>query len=213
MKKDKTTVGILFGGQSAEHVVSLKSTEALYNNIDKEMFSPVFIYISRDDGRWRVVDEASFIRKDFSTTPGYSFLPWLDKDMDKFDVDIFFPMLHGPNGEDGKIQSLLELAGKPYVGANSVASVLAMDKVVSKILFKNAGLNTVDFLFFESNDYPAIEQAIPGRLHYPVFVKPCSMGSSVGIKGGVGPGVRIRPEDTGGKSGGYAGDRSIGHGE
>ncbi len=174
-------VAILFGGQSAEHEVSLKSAEALYNNLDKNKFTPLLIYISRQDGRWRVMDETSFIQKDFSSNTGYSFLPWINQSFDKIDADIYFPMLHGPNGEDGKIQALLELAGKPYVGANSVASVLAMDKVVAKILFQQAGLNIVDYLFFETNDFTRIKEAIASRFSYPVFIKPSFMGSSVGI--------------------------------
>jgi D-alanine-D-alanine ligase len=174
-------VAILFGGQSAEHEVSLKSAEALYNNLDKTKFTPLLIYISREDGRWRVMDETSFIQKDFSPKTGYSFLPWINRSFDKIDADIYFPMLHGPNGEDGKIQALLELAGKPYAGANSVASVLAMDKIVSKILFQQAGLNIVDYLFFETNDFIHIKEAIVRRFSYPVFIKPSFMGSSVGI--------------------------------
>jgi D-alanine-D-alanine ligase len=174
-------VAILFGGQSAEYEVSLKSTEALYNNLDKSKFTPLLIYISREDGRWRVMDETGFIQKDFSSKTGYSFLPWINQSIDKIEADIYFPMLHGPNGEDGKIQALLELAGKPYVGANSVASVLAMDKVVAKILFQQAGLNIVDYLFFETNDFTRIKEAIARRFPYPVFIKPSFMGSSVGI--------------------------------
>lgn len=174
-------VAILFGGQSAEHEVSLKSTEALYNNLDKSKFTLLLIYISREDGRWRVMDETSFRQKDFYSKTGYSFLPWINQSVDKIDADIYFPMLHGPNGEDGKIQALLELAGKPYVGANSVASVLAMDKIVSKIMFQQAGLNIVDYLFFETNDFATIKEAITQRFSYPVFIKPSFMGSSVGI--------------------------------
>ncbi|UCH93551.1 MAG: D-alanine--D-alanine ligase [Candidatus Aminicenantes bacterium] len=182
-KTGKISVGILFGGQSAEHEVSLKSTEALYNNLDKTKFTPRLIYISRDHGRWRVIDEKRFYQKDFLTKPhhDHSFLPWLDQGSEKIDADIYFPMLHGPNGEDGKIQGLLELAGKPYVGANSVASALAMDKVVAKILFQKAGLNVVDYLFFENSDYTHIKEAIVRRFSYPVFIKPSFMGSSVGI--------------------------------
>jgi D-alanine-D-alanine ligase len=174
-------LAILFGGQSAEHEVSLNSCAALYKNLDKSRFTPLLIYISREDGRWRVMDETSFIQKDFSPKTGYCFLPWSNQGFDKIEADIYFPMLHGPNGEDGKIQALLELAGKPYVGANSVASVLAMDKVVSKILFQQAGLNIVDYLYFETNDFTRIKEAVARRFSYPVFVKPCSMGSSVGI--------------------------------
>lgn len=180
MKVEKKTVAILFGGQSAEHDVSLKSTEALYNNLDKDIFSPILIYISRD-GRWRPMDEESFLKKKFSPETGHSFLPWQIDSVFQIDADIYFPMLHGPNGEDGRIQALLELAGKPYVGANSFASGLAMDKVAAKILFQSAGLNVVDYLYFETNDFGSIKTAVEETLSYPLFIKPAAMGSSVGI--------------------------------
>lgn len=179
MTKKKTTA-ILFGGQSAEHDVSLNSAHALYTHIDKEKFSPLLIYISRD-GLWRPMDEETFMIKDFSPGHGHSFLPWQIDTITQIDADIYFPMLHGPNGEDGRIPALMELAGRPFVGAGSFASGVAMDKVVSKILFKNAGLYVGDFLFFESNNHSAITGAVNEKLGYPVFVKPCAMGSSVGI--------------------------------
>ena len=180
MKNKPIKVAILFGGQSAEHEVSLRSADALYTNLDREKFTPILIHIGKD-GLWRVMEEAAFKNKDLSPKPGHSFLPWLNDSIARLDADIYFPMLHGPNGEDGKIQSMLELAGKPYVGADSVSSVLAMDKVVSKILFKHAGLNVGDFLFFKTNDFDTIKKAVTGELGYPVFVKPSAMGSSVGI--------------------------------
>ncbi len=180
MVNKKIKVGILFGGQSAEHEVSLESTEALYTNLDKERFFPVLIYIGRD-GRWCIMDEESFIKKDFSPKTNYSFLPWLNDPITRINADIYFPMLHGPNGEDGRIQGLLELAGKPFAGADSFSSALAMDKVISKTLFKNAGLNVGDFLYFEANDFLHIKEAIMEKLSYPLFIKPCSLGSSVGI--------------------------------
>lgn len=177
----KKTVAIIFGGQSAEHDVSLKSAEALYNNLDKKKFIPRFIYISRQDGKWRSFDEKTFTGKTFEDSPGFSFLPWSNRDCDMLDADIYFPMLHGPNGEDGKIQALLEMAGKPYVGADSMSSALAMDKITSKILFAKAGLNIVPYLFFRTKNLKRIGQDVARHLGYPVFVKPCSMGSSVGI--------------------------------
>jgi len=179
MAKKKTTA-ILFGGRSAEHDVSLNSAHALYTNIDKKKFSPLLIYISRD-GLWRPMDEETFMKKDFSPKGGYSFLPWKSGFAGEIDADIYFPMLHGPNGEDGRLQALLELSGKPFVGAAGFASGVAMDKVVSKTLFKDAGINVGDYLFFESNDYSTIKNAVDEKLGYPVFVKPCAMGSSVGI--------------------------------
>ncbi|MCU0289274.1 MAG: ABC transporter substrate-binding protein, partial [Acidobacteria bacterium] len=159
MTHKKIKVGILFGGQSAEHEVSQKSTHALFTNIDKNKFSPILIYIDKK-GLWRVMPEETFLNNDFSPSAGHSFLPWQMDSINKIDADIYFPMLHGPNGEDGRVQALLELAGKPYVGANSFSSGLAMDKVASKLLFKNAGLIVGDFLFFEANNFDHIKEAI-----------------------------------------------------
>jgi D-alanine-D-alanine ligase len=180
MDTNKKTVAVLFGGRSAEHDVSLNSAHALYTHMDKEKFEPLFIYIDRQ-GLWHPMSEESFLKKDFSKTGGYSFLPWQTGFAGQIDADIYFPMLHGPNGEDGRLQALLEMGGKPYVGAGSFSSGLAMDKVVSKTLFKNAGLDIGDYLFFESNDYSIIRDDVNEKLGYPVFVKPCAMGSSVGI--------------------------------
>lgn len=188
MTGKKITVGIIFGGQSAEHEVSLNSAQALYVNLDREKYHPVFIYISRDDGLWRRISEESFTKKDFHGTPGFSFLPWTYSGSDTFDADIYFPMLHGPNGEDGRIPALLELAGKPYAGANSTASALAMDKAISKVMFRDAGLNVGKYLLFQRKDHPHIKDSIARELEYPVFIKPNSMGSSVGI-------TRVESED------------------
>jgi D-alanine-D-alanine ligase len=90
-------------------------------------------------------------------------------------------MLHGPNGEDGRIQGLFELAGKPFVGADSFSSQLAMDKIVSKILFARADLKMADYLYFTVNNHEQISELVSKKLSFPVFVKPCSLGSSVGI--------------------------------
>ncbi|MGE5343982.1 MAG: D-alanine--D-alanine ligase family protein [Candidatus Omnitrophota bacterium] len=184
MEPNKITVGIIFGGQSAEHDVSLKSAHALYTHLDKDQYTPLFIYISRDTGRWQIIDEQTFISRDMHALPssGYSFLPWGDSVGEHMNADIYFPMLHGPNGEDGKIQSLLELAGKPYVGANSLASALAMDKAVAKMLFQRAGLQVTDYVLAQRYDYDEIKKRIDARsLTYPLFIKPNAMGSSVGI--------------------------------
>lgn len=176
----KKTVGILYGGQSAEHEVSLKSAEALVKNLDREKYDPLFIFIDKN-GYWQTVEEREFGKNRYLAPPGESFLPWNSNHLHHIDADIYFPMLHGPNGEDGKIQGLLEMAGKPYAGANSVASALAMDKVVAKILLQKAGLNVGDYIYFQNNHYPTIKTAVEEKLGYPVFVKPSFMGSSVGI--------------------------------
>lgn len=180
MDDKKIKVGILFGGKSAEHEVSLISTKTVYKHIDKKKFNPVLIYINKK-GAWNHISKKEFENNDFINKTYASFLPWENNTIDKLDIDIYFPVLHGPNCEDGKLQGLFELSENPYVGANSLASSIAMDKVISKILFKNAGLNTPDFLFFTKNDHLKIKDMILKKLGYPVFIKPCSLGSSVGI--------------------------------
>lgn len=178
----KRRVGIIFGGKSAEHEVSITSATAISNNIDKNLFSPVLIYVDKN-GRWRFVNGTNLTDRNFPTDNLSSFVPWETREIaeDK-EIDIYFPIIHGPNGEDGKIQGFLEMAGKPYVGANSISSALAMDKVVSKILFQKAGILTPEFLFFTKTDHELIFDEVDRHLGFPVFVKPASLGSSVGIR-------------------------------
>ncbi|MCP4157593.1 MAG: D-alanine--D-alanine ligase [bacterium] len=180
MENRKVSVAILFGGMSAEHEVSLKSAAALYSNMDKEKFIPFLIYIDKN-GKWHQVEADAFMKGDYFNNTGNDILPWSNETPPIIKADIYFPMLHGPNGEDGKIQGLLEMAGIPYVGADYVSSTLAMDKTVSKILFREAGLNVGDYLVFKTKDFENIKSAVSEHLGYPVFVKPSSMGSSVGI--------------------------------
>lgn len=180
MTQPKTTVGLVFGGLSAEHEVSLVSARAIYKNIDATRFLPILIYIDKR-GRYAVIDEKIFLKEDFSVPESHSFIPWANRSYREIDADIYFPILHGPNGEDGRIQGLFDMAGKPYVGANSFSSALAMDKAVTKTLFLNAGLKTPDFLVFTQYEPQTIRGLVSQRLRYPVFVKPCSLGSSVGI--------------------------------
>jgi D-alanine-D-alanine ligase len=178
MKKIK--VGIVFGGKSAEHSVSLISAKSIWENLDKERYEPVLIYINRA-GEWCLTANTSFEEKAYSNEKFKSFMPWLAQGISALDVDIYFPMLHGPNGEDGRIQGLFELAGKPFVGADSLSSQLAMDKIVAKILFAKAGLKMAEYLYFTDNNHEQISELVSKKLSFPVFVKPCSLGSAVGI--------------------------------
>lgn len=192
MNSQKRRIGIIFGGKSAEHEVSIESAKAIYSHIDQNIFSPILIYISKQ-GKWCRIKSDDLLRlQPYSNSTQFqkrveseynlsSFLPWENRSIDSFDCDIFFPILHGPNGEDGKIQSLLEMADKPFVGANSISSALAMNKVVAKTLFIRAGLKTPDFLYFSSNDARFIKEQINETLAFPVFIKPNSLGSSIGI--------------------------------
>ncbi len=190
MNDSKIKVGIVYGGMSAEHEVSIKSAAALVKNIDREKYIPSLIYIDKQ-GRWCPIAESAFQAGDRTGSgQSFSFLPWLDTgekavssipQIQDLDVDIYFPILHGPNGEDGKIQGLFEMASKPYTGAGSFASALAMDKAVAKTMFLSAGLRTPGFVVCTSRDYQAIEKQVLENLDFPVFVKPNSLGSSVGI--------------------------------
>ncbi|MCX6556529.1 MAG: D-alanine--D-alanine ligase [Candidatus Aminicenantes bacterium] len=179
MKKVK--VGVIFGGKSAEHAVSLMSAKSVWENLDKERYEPFLIYIDRA-GEWCLTKNTSFKEEELKQENFNSFMPWSSCLVEAVDVDIYFPMLHGPNGEDGRIQGLFEMAGKPFVGAGSFSSQLAMDKVVSKLLFAQAGLKQAPFLHFSENIHEQIVELAEKKLGYPVFVKPCSLGSSVGIR-------------------------------
>ncbi|MEN8154361.1 MAG: D-alanine--D-alanine ligase family protein [Acidobacteriota bacterium] len=180
MNTTRIKVGIIFGGMSAEHDVSLDSALAVYTNIDKNKFEPLLIYINRK-GEWSFTDSEELKQKKFNNSNPNSFIPWESEFISKSDIDIFFPVLHGPNGEDGKIQGLFELTKKPFAGAGSLPSQLAMDKAVSKILFKEAGLNVSDYLVFSNNFKKDIIKETEKSIGYPCFIKPCSLGSSIGI--------------------------------
>ncbi len=178
MKKVK--VGLIFGGKSAEHAVSLNSAAAIYQNLDKERYEPFLIYINRA-GEWCLTGNTSFKEEELKKEKFHSFMPWSTGWVGTMNADIYFPVLHGPNGEDGRIQGLFELAGKPFVGADSFSSQLAMDKITSKTLFAQAELEQAPYLYFTENNHEQIRELVEKKLKYPVFVKPCSLGSSVGI--------------------------------
>ncbi|MCU0275584.1 MAG: D-alanine--D-alanine ligase [Acidobacteria bacterium] len=179
MKKVK--VGLIFGGKSAEHAVSLLSARSIWEHLDREKYEPFLIYINRM-GEWCLTGKTSFKEEELKKEEFHSFMPWSSGWVGSGDADIYFPVLHGPNGEDGRIQGLFEMAGKPFVGAGSFASQLAMDKVASKMLFAQAGLKQAPFLYFTENNPEQIGELVGKKLSFPVFIKPCSLGSSVGIR-------------------------------
>lgn len=179
--KAKCVVGIIFGGKSAEHDVSITSAASIFNHMDTGRFEPVLIYVDKS-GRWIITSPRQLKDRRFPIGESSSFLPWeVRPETSGADIDIYFPVIHGTNGEDGKLQGLLEMSGKPYVGASSLSSALAMDKVVSKILFREAGILTPEFLYYTTNNLKQISRDIHESFGFPVFVKPASLGSSVGI--------------------------------
>src|SRR5262245_11142851 len=194
MSASRIRVAVLFGGKSAEHEVSLQSARNVINALDKDKYEIVPIGIDKE-GRWLLADTSNYLLN--STDPK---LISLNKSNDAVAVvpqssgalmdlasrreashiDVFFPVLHGPFGEDGSIQGLLKLANVPFVGAGVLGSAVSMDKDVMKRLFRDAGLLIADFVVVRPGDtisYPSITQ----RLGAPVFVKPANLGSSVGV--------------------------------
>src|SRR6185369_9513615 len=158
---NKIRVGVIRGGRSGEHEVSLRSAESILNAIDKDKYDVVPITISHE-GRW----------EPFTISPDPGAKP---------PVDVVFPIVHGTYGEDGTIQGLFELANLPYVGAGVLGSSVGMDKDVMKRLLRDAGLPIVEYWnVHRSHLHAFLEQHI-GQLPYPVFVKPANLGSSVGI--------------------------------
>jgi len=202
-------IGVLHGGRSGEHEVSIASAAAVFANIDRKRYEPVAIRIEKD-GRWRLLDrppsaasaadvidqmrEAGSARggRDvvMPARPGDDTLLLLDLEnagsvVTGLGLDVIFPVLHGPYGEDGTVQGLLELADVPYVGCGVLSSAVGMDKAVMKILFQARGLRVTPWVVVRRNqwlaDRAAIIEHISATLTYPVFVKPANLGSSVGI--------------------------------
>jgi D-alanine-D-alanine ligase len=181
----KRRVGLLFGGRSAEHEVSIQSAAAIYNNIDKSAYKVVSIYINRQ-GRWKEAPSPLLPVKELAKGPFYSFLPWEGKGFFKaVQADIYFPALHGPYGEDGTIQGLLEMADVPYVGAAVLASAAGMDKAIMKTLFQAESLPVVKYRVLYEGEWKKSPASFAGLIRrefrLPFFVKPANLGSSVGI--------------------------------
>lgn len=185
----KTKVCLLYGGKSAEHEVSLQTAKAVTEALDLEKFDVYPIYINME-GQWikgaKLEGPAESVEAlQFSTDNQESSDPLaaLQEGNEKYDV--VFPLLHGPNGEDGTVQGLLELLNVPYVGNGVLASAAGMDKVIMKNIFAQAGLAQVDYVWFtrskwEKNPEEAYH-ATEKEIGYPCFVKPANLGSSVGI--------------------------------
>lgn len=189
-------VGVLFGGRSAEHEISILSARNVIAALDPERFEPVPVGITRD-GRWieQSVQRLLCDKGDPRAVqlagegPEISLLP-MRRDDSHFTtarergLDVIFPVLHGTQGEDGSVQGLLELAGLPYVGAGVLGSAIGMDKDVMKRLLRDAGVAVARFVVLRRSDYrrnplAAMREAEP--LGYPLFVKPANLGSSVGV--------------------------------
>lgn len=192
----KIRVGILFGGKSAEHEVSLQSARNVVAALDKTKYEPVLIGIDKN-GRWLMGDGAQpllnasnpkLLGLNSSGATEVTIAPQSSGVLTSVNgggsgksVDVVFPILHGPFGEDGTVQGLLKLAGVPFVGAGVLGSAVGMDKDVMKRLLRDAGIPIAKFITYRKPaDVPEFK-IVANKLGSPVFVKPANLGSSVGI--------------------------------
>jgi D-alanine-D-alanine ligase len=228
-------VGVIYGGRSGEHEVSLASAAAVFTHLDRSKYEPVPIRVDKD-GRWTIADrppaamsaaetieharlDAAHATQAHGHSGGHGNAARLNRtsrevylvahpseetilSIDRrprggaadveaqalvtgMGLDVMFPVMHGPYGEDGTVQGLLELANLPYVGCGVLASAVGMDKAMMKVVFAAHGLPIVDYLVIRRGDWlsqpDAMLRKLPGRLAFPLFVKPANLGSSVGI--------------------------------
>ena len=208
-------VGVVYGGRSSEHEVSLASAAEVIGNLDRHLYEPVPIYISRE-GRWSLpvqppttTSAAEVIKGEKSPraeptltevelhfvahpaeAPAFTIQRTHDSNgvrtvIDQLRLDVVFPVVHGPYGEDGTLQGLLELGNVPYVGSGVLASSVAMDKAVTKTLLGASGLPIVEHAVVKASQWDAnpvgtIDKIMHG-FELPLFVKPANLGSSVGV--------------------------------
>jgi len=180
----KTRVAILFGGQSSEHEISCISAGGVLAAIDRERFDPILIGITRS-GKWVLVDQnTSLAIRDGKMPEVDESLPAINADIHGFmvdgaplKIDVVFPLLHGPYGEDGTLQGLCEMAGIRYVGSGVLASAVAMDKSFAKPIFEAVGLKVAPGIVLKKGEWTAGQIE---NLSYPLFVKPARSGSSRG---------------------------------
>jgi len=193
-EKKRLRVGVLFGGRSGEHEVSLISAASVIQALDPQKYEPVPIGITKD-GQWLAGTAAHKMlpeilrtgeRVMLSADPNVAALvPVSNSRPDALRVDVVFPVLHGTYGEDGTVQGLLDLAGLPFVGSGVLGSAVGMDKDMQKRLFLQAKLPVGDFLAVPRADWEKsrgkVLSAIRKKFRFPVFVKPATLGSSVGM--------------------------------
>lgn len=191
----KLRVGIIFGGKSAEHEVSLQSAKNIIEALDKEKYEPVLIGVDKE-GRWLLNDSSKFllnsenpklIKLNKEASQNIALIPQSNGKISNLDncesndsVDVVFPILHGPFGEDGTVQGLLKLANIPFVGAGVLGSAVGMDKDVMKRLLRDANIPIAKFLAADEDNVPLYEEVVK-KLGSPFFIKPANLGSSVGI--------------------------------
>ncbi|MHC6202054.1 D-alanine--D-alanine ligase [Breznakiellaceae bacterium SP9] len=189
MKKLK--VGILFGGKSAEHEVSLQSARNIFDALDSTQYEPYLIGIDKS-GRWSLCDKLEFLK--ITAVPSCTYCIEENGTAISFaaesngaleagglTLDVIFPILHGPFGEDGTVQGLLKLVNIPFVGVGVLGSAVGMDKDVMKRLLRDSGIPIGKFKTYKAHDAIPAFASLSAELGEPLFIKPANMGSSVGI--------------------------------
>jgi D-alanine-D-alanine ligase len=183
----KRHVALIFGGRSGEHDVSIVSARSVDRALDRDKYQVVPMAIDRN-GLWADAETARHVLADSSDRAddvvGFEGRYSLDPRLLENWIDVAFPVLHGPYGEDGTIQGLFEILGLPYVGADTAASAVCMDKIFSKRMFVQAGLSTAPWVELDRSSWSEYRSGITERslaLGLPLFVKPARLGSSVGI--------------------------------
>ena len=199
----KLTLGLVFGGRTVEHEVSIVSALQALNALDKQKYLPVPIYISKQ-GRWYTGDALLELEnyRDLAgllarLKPVYfsaDFGEWQLRESGHSslfakpfccNLDVMLPVLHGTHGEDGCLQGLLELSGIPYAGPHVLGAALGMDKIAMKAVLKEAGLPVTDYIWLRREEWQDHEQAAVDRIEealaYPLIIKPANLGSSIGV--------------------------------
>ncbi len=203
---EKLRVGVIFGGRSSEHEVSIRSTRALVEAIDRKKYDVVPIAINKE-GKWlSPTDSAKLLPQSAQSLlpadvarrsscdvailgdpsrPGLTSLDSNGSSLPSERLDLVFPVLHGPYGEDGTLQGLLDMANVPYVGCGVLASACGMDKVAMKSLFRQAGLPICKYIWFLRSHWleekASVLNKVTRTIGFPCFVKPANLGSSVGV--------------------------------
>lgn len=191
--KKKLKIGVLFGGKSAEHEVSLQSAQNVIEMLDKTKYEVIPIGIDKK-GKWLLSNTSNYLQN--SDNVKFVQLGKSTKEVALYadnrgelvssngkssnKIDVIIPMLHGPFGEDGSIQGLLKLAGIPFIGAGVLGSAVSMDKDIMKRLLRDAGIPVGDFFILNAGESVSFNE-VKKHLGMPVFVKPANLGSSVGI--------------------------------
>jgi len=188
-------VGIIFGGQSYEHAISIESAKAIFTALNSEInltkFSTKVFYINKQ-GKWFNSNDSLLILKNLKNIDNFSENSQFENiiifdQIDFKDIDIWFPIIHGANGEDGSIQGLLKFTQKPFVSSGILGSALGMDKIIMKLIFSHLKIPQVKYFIIQdknlddNNNLEIVCDQIIKKLNFPLFIKPANSGSSIGI--------------------------------